>query len=98
MRNPPPKKCGIKIGRRRVTGVVLDVAGAAELLGVTEKVIRSRASRMLLPHRRWGGRLVFVKRELEEFFQSLPGCLKDAVLENIDARSGLAFGQAPQVR
>ncbi|MBZ5499259.1 MAG: helix-turn-helix domain-containing protein [Acidobacteriia bacterium] len=67
---------------------MLDVAGAAELLGVTEKVIRARAARMLLPHRRWGGRLVFVRKEIEEFFQSLPGCSKDAALQNVEARRG----------
>jgi hypothetical protein len=86
MRVPPCKLSGFRAGRRRVSGAVLDVAGAAELLGVTEKVIRGRAARMLLPHHRWGGRLVFIRRELEEFFDSLPGCSMESAIENINTR------------
>jgi hypothetical protein len=88
VRSPPRKKAGIKTGRRRLTGAVLDVAGAAELLGVTEKVIRARASRMMLPHRRWGKRLVFVKRELEDFFRTLPGCSMETAIEEVNDRQG----------
>ena len=90
MRTPPRKKAGIGTGRRRLTGAVLDVAGAAELLGVTEKVIRARAARMLLPHRRWGKRLVFVKRELEDFFLTLPGCSVETAIEGVAVRQGSA--------
>jgi hypothetical protein len=75
----PRKQSGVKTGRRQV-------AGAAEFLGVTEKVIRARAARMLLPHHRRGERLVFVQRELEESFASLPGCSVASAIINISAR------------
>ena len=86
----PLKQAGIRTGRRQLAGALLDVSGAAELLGVTEKVIRAQAARMLLPHRRWGGRLVFMRKELEEFFVSLPGCSKDTALENVEARRAMS--------
>ncbi len=86
MRKLPRKPAGTKTGRRRIAGAVLDVAGAAELLGVSEKVIRARTARMLLPHRRWGGRLIFMKGELEEFFNTLPGRCMREVLEIAEAR------------
>ncbi len=60
MRRPPRKRKGQGSGPRRLNGVVLDVPAAAELLGATEKVVRARAARGLLPWRRWGGRILFL--------------------------------------
>ena len=56
--------------------------GTAALLGSTENMVRSRVSRGLLPYRRWGRRIVFIKAEVEEFLHQLPGCSADEALEN----------------
>lgn len=53
---------------------VLDVRGAADLLGCTPKAIRKRVERRMIPFRRWGGRLLFRTTELESFIAALPGC------------------------
>ena len=85
MRVPPKKKQGIATGRRRLTGALLDVSAAAEFLGMSEKTVRSRASNHLLPYRRFGGRIVFLQREIAEFLPSLPGCGLDEARENCKA-------------
>ena len=67
----PPRKCaGQAAGRRRIDGELLDVASAAAFLGLTEKAIRARVARQLLPHRRLNGRIVLVRRELVQFLGS----------------------------
>ena len=71
---PPPKKAGQATGPRRFAGEVLDVHEAAALLGASEKVVRARVARRLLPFRRSGGRIVFLREELLEFYRQLPGC------------------------
>ncbi len=71
---PPPKKAGRLTGPRRFNGQVLDVRTASELIGTTEKVVRARVARRLLPFRRSGGRIVFLREELLEFYRQLPGC------------------------
>jgi len=70
---PPKKEKGRKTGPRRFDGELLDVAGAAGLLGVTEKAVRGRVARRLLPHRKLNGRVVLIRRELLEFLEALPG-------------------------
>jgi excisionase family DNA binding protein len=70
---PPLKRAGVKTGRRRFTGAVRDVAGIAEYLGGTEKTIRAGVARHLIPHRRLGGRILFVLPEIDRWLASLPG-------------------------
>lgn len=82
---PPPKRPGRCVGPRGFTGEVLDVAAAASLLGTTEKTIRARVARRTIPFRRWGGRVVFLRRELLAFLQGLEG---------VDVREALASEQA----
>jgi predicted DNA-binding transcriptional regulator AlpA len=69
----PKRQPGQGKGPRELAGALLDVRGVAELLGVTEKAIRCRAAQRLLPCRRWGGRVVFLRSEIEAFFAALPG-------------------------
>lgn len=71
---PPIKKPRGCLGKRTINGVLLDVRGAAALLGVTEKTLRARIARHQVPFRVWGGRVVFVRAELERFLDKLPGC------------------------
>ncbi|MCI0371430.1 MAG: helix-turn-helix domain-containing protein [candidate division NC10 bacterium] len=87
MRRLPRKQKGQASGPRRLDGTVLDVAAAAELLGVTEKLVRARAARGLLPWRRWGGRVLFLREELLAFMGALPGVSVQQALENVGARA-----------
>jgi len=67
---------------------VLDVRGAADLLGCTPKAIRKRVERRLIPFRKWGGRLLFKMTELEDFIAALPGCTLEEAQENEEAKRG----------
>jgi hypothetical protein len=88
-KRPPVKKAGVPTGRRRFDGEVLDVTGVTGLLGGTDKMVRSRVSRGLIPHRRWGGRVIFLRSEVLAFLARLEGVTPDEALVNI-ARSGRA--------
>jgi hypothetical protein len=88
MRRPPRKRAGQATGPRRLAGEILDVAAAAELLGVTEKCIRARVARQLLPHRIWGARVCFLRAEVMAFLTRLEGCTVDEALGNLKARAG----------
>jgi hypothetical protein len=72
-RRPPKKRKGGALGPRRLDGALLDVSSAARWLGCTEATLRARVARHQVPHRRWHGRLVFVKTELERFVLALDG-------------------------
>ena len=85
-RVPPKKKPGQGIGPRRINGAMLDLHGGAEFCGWTEKAMRGKVERRLVPFRRVGGRIVFIRRELEAFMTALPGCSLDEALSNVHAR------------
>jgi hypothetical protein len=88
-RRPPPKKPKDKpTGRRRLNGAVKDVAGVAAFLGESEKAVRSQITRGLLPHRRFGGRIVCLTDELTDYLRRLPGVTLDEALRNVAARTG----------
>ena len=69
-------------------GWVMDVRTAAEFIGtlqneeITEGTIRSRIRNGTLPHRRWGGRIVLIREELEAYFRTLPGVNLEQAIEN----------------
>ena len=63
---------------------VLNVAGAAHLLGTSEKSIRQRIARRLLPFRKLGGRVIFLRAELESFLAGLPGCTSEEANQNVE--------------
>lgn len=67
----------------------MDVATLARRFGVTEKFIRARASRGLLPARRWGGRLIFLEDEINRFLEALPGVGVEEALANVRVRRGV---------
>ena len=82
------KAAGRPTGPRRFDGELLDVHGAGGMLGCSEKVVRARVARRLLPFRRFGGRIVFLRKELETFIANLPGCLLAEAQQNLAVRSG----------
>lgn len=89
-RKMPPKKKKKKEDdptvRRRINGVLMDVYTAASFVGVTEKGIRGKVSRRLIPFRRLGGRVVFIRAELESYLSALDGCPLDEALANMRER------------
>jgi len=68
-------------------GEILDVSSAATFLGISEKGLRARVSRRMIPFRRWGGRVCFLLSELLDFLRSLDGCRVDEALQNGRERS-----------
>jgi len=89
MKPPPPqKKSGQALGPRRFHGEILDVHEAARILGASEKCVRARVGRRLLPFRRWGSRIIFMREELVEFNKRLDGCGLEEALSNCIMRQG----------
>ena len=86
-RQMPRKQSGQGLGPRRFNGKMLDVRAAADLIGTTEKLIRARVSRRLIPFHRLGGRIVFIKTEIREYHRRLPGCGLEEALANIAQRT-----------
>lgn len=81
--------------RRSFDGAMLDVSAASQFTGMSEKTIRARIARRCLPFRRFGGRIVFLRSELEKFLQGLPGCDLNEAVANIEARNGRETSAAP---
>ena len=85
-RPPPSKKEGQAKKPRRFDGEILDVAMQARGWGITEKALRSQVARKLIPYRRLGGRIVFLRDEVAAFLRQLPGVTAEQAIENIAAR------------
>lgn len=87
LQNPPKKKPGQGLGPRTIAGAALDVRGGSHFLGWSEKRTRRLIERKLIPFRRLGGRIVFLRSELEAWLQSLDGCSLDEAQANQAARA-----------
>lgn len=83
---PPKKQPGQGCGPRRIDGAALDVRGASAFYGGTEKQTRGLVERRLIPCRRLGTRIIFIKAELEAWLANLPGCTPDEARTNMEAR------------
>jgi excisionase family DNA binding protein len=67
--------------RRTVNGLLLGVREAAALIGNSERSLRALIAQGVVPARRFAGRIVFRRAELEKWIENLPGLsLKDAEL------------------
>lgn len=86
MRKPPKRKKGQGKGKRLFNGIVLDVSTTAAFLGCSEKTLRARISRRVVPFRKDNGRIVFLKKELEDFLNALPGVSADEARQNMEGR------------
>lgn len=86
-RRPPKKQPGQGCGHRSIDGLALDVRSASALCGFSEKQTRGLVARRLLPFRRLGGRIVFLKTELEAWLAALDGCTLDESAENRNRRA-----------
>ena len=90
MRRPPKKQLGQGTGPRTINGLALDVRGAAAFVGDTEKGIRGKVVRRLIPFRRLGSRIIFLRSELEQWLTTLDGCNLDEANVNQQERHGRA--------
>ena len=88
-RTPPKKKPGQGKGRRTLNGAVLDVRACAELLGGTEKGVRGLVERHLIPFKRLGGRIVFLRKSVEDWLTALDGVSTEEAIKNTRRRSCL---------
>ena len=87
-RRPPRKQSGQGCGPRRIDGAALDVRGASAFYGGTEKQTRGLVDRRLIPFKRLGGRIVFLRAELETWLSGLDGCSIEEARTNLEARRG----------
>jgi len=85
---PPRKRLGQGRGRRKLDGEVMDITAVSTHYGGTPKLWRSRVARRLVPFRRWGGRILFLRKELDEFFaEGLEGCTLAEARSELKRRS-----------
>lgn len=99
-RVPPKKQRGQGRGPRTLNGALLDVHHAALFLGgstprdgkekTNEKQIRRLVARQLIPYRRIGARIMFLRHELEQWIEDLPGITLDEAHRNAAVRRGEA--------
>jgi Helix-turn-helix domain len=69
---------------------ILHVKNAALLLQKSEKAVYQDVARKRIPFRKFGGRVIFLKDELEKFLMDLPGVTLEEARENLAARNGEA--------
>ncbi len=87
MPSPPPKKQKNQAQNRRcIDGELLDVKACAQFLGPSEHTVRARVRRREIPFRRLGGRIVFIRKELELFLSNLEGCSVKEATNNLEAK------------
>ena len=87
MRKAPPKKrAGQGKGPRTFNGEVMDKRATANFVGCSIKTVDSHIYRGLIPHRKWGGRIIVLRSELIQFIQRLEGTSVDEALNNQRAR------------
>ena len=72
--------------RKAINGQLLDIATASQWLGCSEKALRGCVSRHLVPFRKFCGRVVFRRAELEQFIDQLPGVTVAQAQANLAAR------------
>lgn len=82
----PRKHPGQGRGPRTINGAALDVRGASGFYGGTEKQTRGLVNRRLIPFKRLGGRIIFLREELEQWLTSLDGCSLAEARTNLEAR------------
>jgi hypothetical protein len=68
--------------RKAINGQLLDIATASQLLGCSERSLRARVAQRLVPFRKFSGRVVFRRAELEQ----LPGVTVAQAQANLAAR------------
>ena len=76
------------MAKRNSDGEILTGVGScAQWMGQSQKATQSRVDRNLIPYRKWGGRIIFIKSELIAFLAALEGCTVDQALQNLAQRN-----------
>jgi hypothetical protein len=86
-RTPPRKRPGQGRGPHTVNGFMLDIRTGSALCGWSEKQSRAMIGRGLMPHRRLGRRILFVRAELETWLQNLGGVTLEEATANQRTRT-----------
>jgi excisionase family DNA binding protein len=68
------------------SSLLLDVRAAAQLIGCTEKSLRARVARHVIPYKKLGKRILFPREELLHFINNLPGVTLAEARANQEAR------------
>jgi hypothetical protein len=74
VRIPPKKQPGQGCGPRTIDGTALNVRSVSALLGAKEKHMRGLVARRLIPFRRLGGRIIFIRTEILAWLDAMAGC------------------------
>ncbi len=76
-----------KVSRNtRYDGLAMSIDAAAEFIGCTPRALRSMAERQIVPFRRRGFRLLFLRSELEQWLDKLPGVSLNQAIKNRQQR------------
>ena len=87
MKRPPPKKQpGMGTSPHTINGAMMDLRTTTGFLGGTEKHTRGLVARRMIPFRRLGGRIIFIRTELEQWLANLGGCNLAEARANQEAR------------
>jgi len=73
---------------RSFTGAALDVHACASLLGTSTRSIRGLVAKKVIPFRKLGSRIIFLRSEIESWVANLPGCSVEEAQENIQRWEG----------
>lgn len=65
--------------KKTIASRLLDVRGAAELLGRSEGAVRKLIARREIPYRRQGTRIILFEHELRDWLNALPGLLPEDI-------------------
>lgn len=74
--------------KRSINGHLLDITAGAEFMGGTPDALRAQVRRGTIPYRRMGGRIVFIRAELEKFISELPGVTVEEACASLAKRNG----------
>lgn len=86
--HPPKKQPGQGRGPRRINGAALDVLAASDYYGGTVKQTRGLVDRRLISFKRLGGRIIFLREELEQWLATMDGCSLAEAKSNVEMRHG----------
>lgn len=79
-----PKQPGKAIGIEGLRGTYLDTSELAAYLGRTPQAIRDMVCRHKIPFRKPGGRLLFIKSEIDTWVQGSKGITLNELQKNDD--------------
>ena len=91
-RRIPPKRKKREEGEgepkqyRTIDGYLLDVRSCSAFCGWSEKKTWGMLKRRLIPFRKMGGRVIFLRAEIEAWLLTFDGCTLEEAAKNHEAR------------